>query len=169
MPRPSFPIRYTLLIIALLTYGSTFLTYFLLPRSFRHQATAALLFAFPGVLTRYILAVHLNTRLASFPVGTFTANIFGTALLAAFRVLQSLSPFPVSSNACAILQGLEDGYCGCLTTVSTFVVEIISLKNIWHKLRYGLASWVASQLIVLLIWGVPLWVDSVAKHQTCTF
>lgn len=169
VPRPTFPVRYTLFILAVLTYAATFPAYFLLPRSYRHQATAALLFAFPGALTRYILAVHLNTRVPSFPVGTFVANMFGTALLTAFHVLQSISSHPVSSNSCAILQGLSDGYCGCLTTVSTFAAEIISLKSGRKKLRYILISWTVAQLIILLIFGTSWWVGSVAKHQTCIF
>jgi fluoride ion exporter CrcB/FEX len=83
------------------------------------QVTAALIFSFPGTLTRYLLSTALNPRLKALPLGTLVANISGTALLAAFRVLQSTPSLP-SRNRCDILQGLVDGYCGCLTTVSTF-------------------------------------------------
>ncbi|PPQ94029.1 hypothetical protein CVT25_009877 [Psilocybe cyanescens] len=111
-------IRYGLSCLSLLIYGATFFTYFFLPARYRHQATAALLFAFPGALTRYILSISLNRRIKAFPLGTLTANTLGTALFAAFHVLQS-TPHPPSPNACSILQGLIDGYCGCLTTMAS--------------------------------------------------
>ncbi|KAF8341444.1 uncharacterized protein EI90DRAFT_3143730 [Cantharellus anzutake] len=85
--RSSFPPRQAHApqrIISTLSIASYILTtplYFILSRTFRPQATSALLFAFPGTLTRYILS------------------------------------------------GLGDGYCGCLSTVSTFAIEVRALKR----------------------------------------
>jgi CrcB protein len=128
LPSPSRSVRYCLSVLSILMYAATLPAYFKLSPSYRHQATAALLFAFPGALTRYLLSIQLNPRNKTIPLGTFTANAVGTALLGTFHVLQSTSS-PPSQNACAILQGLADGYCGCLTTISTFAVEVVTLKS----------------------------------------
>ncbi|KAJ6536632.1 CrcB-like protein-domain-containing protein [Mycena sp. CBHHK59/15] len=165
---PSKLLRRSVSALAVCTYFATLPAYFLLPASFRHQATAALLFSFPGTLTRYLLGIALNPIHPTFPLGTFAANAFGTALLGALRVLQSMSAVPASRRACALLQGLADGYCGCLTTISTFAAELAVLKG-WHKWRYGLATWAAGQLLLCCIFGALLWAKDIQRHATCVF
>jgi fluoride exporter len=165
---PSQSIRCVLTSVSILTYAAVFPIYFLLSVDFRHQATAALLFAFPGALTRHVLSIQLNTLLKALPLGTFTANSIGTALLGIFHVLQNKSGHPVSSNACALLQGLSDGFCGCLTTVSTFVVEIHDMK-FCKGFRYALVSWTVGQLLLLVILGPSVWSGAAKKQMTCTF
>ncbi|KAF9567338.1 hypothetical protein CPC08DRAFT_681139 [Agrocybe pediades] len=170
IPRPHFlnrPLRYSLSCLAILTYGATFFTFFFLPSSFRHQATAALIFSFPGALTRYLLSITLNQRSKALPLGTLAANTLGTALLAAFHVLQSIST-PLSPNACALLQGLADGYCGCLTTVSTFAAEVRDFPT-RKAVRYVIVSWVLGQVMMVLILGSSIWTGHAQKHITCSF
>ena len=119
IPRPSLPppsIRYTLSALAVLTYAAAFPAYFRLPVRIRADAAAALLFAFPGALSRYLLSISLNKRLALFPLGTFAANTMGTAVIGAMEALQSVRGAPFSPASCALLKGVADGYCGCLTT-----------------------------------------------------
>lgn len=149
-------------------YGAVFIAFFLLPVSFRHQATSAILFAFPGALTRYILSVHFNPLVKRFPVGTFSANMAGTALLSGFHVLQNNPTRPVSAVACSLLQGLADGYCGCLTTISTFATEVRTLGN-WGGWIYAAVSTSCGQLVVLLILGPSLWANGVSKTIACEF
>ncbi|KIK68076.1 hypothetical protein GYMLUDRAFT_36907 [Collybiopsis luxurians FD-317 M1] len=164
---PTRTLRYAISVISVSMYAATLPAYFLLPNSFRHQATAALLFSFPGTLVRYILSTLLNPLLIGFPLGTFAANSIGTGLIAAFHVIQTIADKPVSPNTCSLLQGLADGFCGCLTTVSTFAVEIRALKG-WERLRYILMSWGAGQILFLIIMG-PSLLSGNAKALTCSF
>lgn len=166
-PQPLPTYRYALSVFALLTYVATFFTYFFLPAKFRHQATAAILFGFPGALIRYFLSIILNQRSEALPLGTLSANTLGTALLAAFHVLQSKNN-PLSPNACSILQGLDDGFCGCLTTVSTFAAEIREFPA-RKAVRYAIVSWVLGQVMMVLIFGISLWTGHADKEITCTF
>jgi len=166
--RPASPLfRHTFTILSVLAYFATFATYFALPADFRHQATAAILFSFPGTLCRYILAMTLTPRFSLFPLGTFVANTLGSALLGAFHILQRTSHLP-SPSACSLLQGLMDGFCGCFTTVSTFAVEVGALRarNAW--LYVGL-SWGVSQLLLLVIIGPSWWHGGIDDNRACSF
>ncbi|KAF9075724.1 CrcB-like protein-domain-containing protein [Rhodocollybia butyracea] len=165
---PTKKVRYAISAMCILFYVAALLAYFLLPTSYRHQATAALLFAFPGTLTRYLLSTLLNPLLIGFPLGTFAANSTGTSLLAAFHVIQSIASHPISPNMCSLVQGLSDGYCGCLTTVSTFAAEIRVLRR-WEQLRYAWMSWGVGQLLILIIMGPSLLSGNVHKQQMCSF
>lgn len=167
-PRPpSRGFRYTLTVASVLAYAATFPAYFYLPADFRHQATAALLFSYPGTLSRYLLSIYLNQRSKYFPLGTFAANAIGTALLGLFHVLQNL-PSSVSPAACSLLQGLGDGYCGCLTTISTFAAEVVALGG-WKPWLYVVISWCMGQLLLLIIMGTSFWAGHVNERMTCTF
>jgi fluoride ion exporter CrcB/FEX len=164
---PGRVVRYGLTITSILIYAAAFPAYFRLPTEFRHEATAALLFSFPGTLTRYLLSLYLNPLMTTMPLGTFIANSLGTALLGTFHVLQN-TPTPVSHNACAVLQGLADGYCGCLTTVSTFAAEVEALTD-WKAWFYALISWSTGQLLLLVILGPSFWAANVREQKTCSF
>ncbi|EPS41462.1 hypothetical protein H072_4647 [Dactylellina haptotyla CBS 200.50] len=94
-------------------------------------------FAPIGTMLRFGASKKFNPMMPTFPVGTFIVNVGGSLLDASFILLQSYSS--VSFVGCEVLQGLEDGLCGCLTTVSTWVVEITSLRR-GHAYVYGSAS-----------------------------
>lgn len=169
-PAPKL-VRHGFVAFSVAVYAVSFAPFFAAPFQFRHEATAAILFSYPGTLVRYVLAMTLTPRFHLFPLGTFAANTFGSALLGAFHILQraSLSRGDlVSPGTCAILQGLSDGFCGCLTTVSTFAVEVGALKtrNAW---LYVLLSWGVSQLLLLLILGPSWWRAGVDDSQVCSF
>ena len=120
----------------------------------RGRATIAICFAPLGCLGRFYLSTWLNGTLESFPVGTFTANFAGSVVLGAAWDLQH---GPVGGVAgCQVWQGMMDGFCGCLTTVSTFVNELAGLSR-KHAYIYGLTSILAAIAVLMAIMGGLRW------------
>lgn len=118
------------------------------------------LFAPWGALLRFWLLKTLNGKIRNFPVGTYTANQVGCLLLAVFTLLLRgrRGSVPIVSNmiGCHILVGLDDGFCGALTTVSTFVVELFGLTT-GHSYGYGVASVASGFACMVLILGSYNW------------
>ncbi|KAK4935106.1 hypothetical protein LTR10_023777 [Elasticomyces elasticus] len=123
----------------------------------RFRAVFPLVFAPPGCLLRFYASKHLNAIIPAFPLGTFVVNIFGTAVLGMAFDLQHAGGIGASSpNACAVLQGIMDGFCGCLTTVSTWVAELNSLRRS-HSWIYGSTSAGTGLAIMVIIMGSMGW------------
>lgn len=125
--------------------------------------TFACIFAPFGALLRFYLSKFLNRKVKNFPLGTFVANFGGSLLLAIFVLLQR-GKLPHHPNkqicthvlGCQVLNGLDDGFCGALTTVSTFIVELSGLNTL-HSYRYGFYSIITSYISMVLILGVFNW------------
>ena len=79
------------------------------------------------------------------PLGTLTANLLGTLIFSLTWDFQhglgldslSSASAPGSNSSpllsplsCQVLTGVQDGFCGALTTVSTLVMEIVSIAGI---------------------------------------
>jgi len=101
---------------------------------------------------------RLTLRLPQFPLGTFVSNLLATALLGSFSLSSSAAIHP-SSLSCQALIGLSDGFCGCLSTVSTFIAEILSLRKKFSYI-YGITTVVAGQITLVLIIGVYYWSEN---------
>ncbi|KAI4267923.1 MAG: hypothetical protein L6R38_008034, partial [Xanthoria sp. 2 TBL-2021] len=90
----------------------------------RGAAIFAIVFAPLGCLSRFYISIMLNSKINSFPLGTFVVNMLGTALEGMFWDLQHSSGSSVGGRGvmgCQVLQGMMDGFCGAATTVSTWV------------------------------------------------
>lgn len=122
----------------------------------RGRIVFSLVFAPLGTFLRFYLSVFLNAKFPSFPLGTFVANVFGTAVLGgAWDIAHAQIGGVVG---CQVLQGIEDGFCGCLTTVSTWVVELSSSRR-KHAYTYGFASVVVAFAVMVAIMGGLRWSD----------
>jgi CrcB protein len=130
----------------------------------RGRAVFALVFAPLGCLGRFYASIYLNGRIASFPVGTFVVNILGTAILGMAYDLQHVPLGGVVG--CQVLQGIEDGFCGCLTTVSTWVSELNSLRR-RNAYRYGAVSVIVALCFLIVIMGSMQWTRGFSALQ-CT-
>ncbi|KAI9793894.1 MAG: hypothetical protein M1816_007146 [Peltula sp. TS41687] len=172
-PPPLFVTCTTPLLLLLLTLSSypTILTLLLVTNHHTYQTSTstlyALLFAPPACLARYYLSRRLNPVFPGFPLGTFAVNVSGTLILGAAWDVQHRTERMVS---CRVLQGVMDGGCGCLTTVSTWVVEIRGLAGAgagagkegrgwgWGKAYgYALASVVAGLVALVAVVGGVKW------------
>ncbi|KAI0182224.1 CrcB-like protein-domain-containing protein [Xylaria flabelliformis] len=137
------------------------------------QMVLALSLAPLGCLLRFALSLRMNSLAVGFPLGTFAANAFGSLVLAVTWDLQRL---PAAGGAesrilggfvsCQVLQGVEDGFCGCATTVSTWILELTALKR-RHAYRYGLVTLAAGLGIFVVVSGSLQWTVGLAQ-PVCT-
>ncbi|KAL2760961.1 hypothetical protein ACRALDRAFT_2094483 [Sodiomyces alcalophilus JCM 7366] len=120
----------------------------------RGDVLFALVFAPLGCLLRFHLAVQLNMRVPTFPVGTLAANVLGTVVLG---MVYDLIYAPVGGVlGCQVLRGIDDGFCGCLTTVSTWIAEMNAVRG-KRAVTYGVVSVSAAFSFLIIIMGGMRW------------
>ena len=127
--------------------------------AWRGQALFACVFAPVGCLARYYMSLVLNPKVPSFPLGTFTCNMFGSAVLGMAYDLQRVSIGGIAGGTivgCQVLQGIQDGLCGALTTVSTWMLELDTLRR-GHAYMYGTSSVVVGLGFMVVIMGSVRW------------
>ncbi len=130
--------------------------------SWREWTISALLDPF-GVFIRYYVSKYWNKKIHGFPLGTFFVNVLASLLLAIFILLQRGKTASKSSTllvtnviTCQVLGALGDGFCGGLSTISTFVVELTTLK-LRYAYRYFIISIITSFIMVLVTLGSYNW------------
>jgi fluoride ion exporter CrcB/FEX len=108
-----------------------------------------------GAITRWQLS-RFNPTIPSFPLGTFLANILATLLYAITIIIQARPGVSIPLLPCAVLYGLDEGFCGCLSTISTFAVELDTLIR-RHAYFYASVSITVGILGMVLVVGIPAW------------
>ncbi|KAF1826927.1 uncharacterized protein K489DRAFT_289261, partial [Dissoconium aciculare CBS 342.82] len=141
--------------------GAVLLAIFPPSEAWRGEVLFALVFAPAGCLLRYYSSSTLNSLVVTFPLGTFAVNMFGSAVEGMAYDVQhvgvGIMGLPGGGRiGCQILQGVMDGFCGSLTTVSTFVAEIRALRR-RHAYTYALVSVLGSLGLMLVIMGSVRW------------
>ena len=138
------------------------------------NVTFALSLAPFGALIRWQLS-RLNPKLSAdtpmriwdvhrWPLGTMTANLLATAAIASSvtamyvgRVQGHASRSAYTKVSCEVLQGLQDGFCGSLSTVSTLIAEIVTMQPRRVAAAYLIACYALSMLLCVLLLGAPWW------------
>ena len=118
--------------------------------AWRGKVMLACVFSPLGTFARFWVSRWLNPRVASFPLGTFAVNVAGTLVLAGVTLGRDLHGF--GGAGCQVLRGVGDGFCGCLTTVSTFVAELVGLR-VGKAYIYGIASVGLGLAIMVVVLG----------------
>jgi CrcB protein len=121
--------------------------------------TVALVFlgAFLGAPLRYLTDRLVQSRHESvFPWGTFTVNVIGCVILGALTGASSALPG-------SILSLVGTGFCGALTTYSTFSYEtlklagkrayFVAIANVLGSIAVGLAAVVVARGVVTALMG----------------
>jgi CrcB protein len=129
--------------------------------TWRGTVLFALIFAPLGCLLRFYVSLKLNGLVPWFPLGTFAVNIFGTGIEGMCYNIQHVGVGVMGRVGggrvgCQVLQGVQDGFCGCLTTVSTLVAEINGLKR-RHAYSYALTSIAVALCLMVVIMGSVRW------------
>ena len=107
-----------------------------------------------GALLRWQLSERLNRLVPDIPPGTLTANIIGGYIVGlALAFFAHREDLPVEWRLLIVT-----GFCGGLTTFSTFSSEIVSLlqQGRFGVAASGIALHVASSLIATFV-GIGTW------------
>ena len=62
----------------------------------------------------------------------------------------------MSTIACAVLYGVDQGFCGCLSTISTFAVELDTLMRL-HAYLYATISIGLGIICMIVLVGISAW------------
>ncbi|MCL7038088.1 hypothetical protein MKW94_005957 [Papaver nudicaule] len=117
----------------------------------------------PGVWIRWLLA-RLNGRglgreglMKWVPFGTLIANVSAASIMAALATVKEV----VNSESWQMITtGIQFGFLGCLSTVSTFAAEYYALsqtKHSWRAHVYAAITILPSFGLGTLIYSLPMW------------
>lgn len=129
-----------------------------------------------GTILRWYLSrwnsLPASKRLPYWPLGTLAANLLATAVIAGVFVGQHVGRVAGLAgggahtvDGCHALHGMQEGFCGCLSTISTFAVELTNLRPRRRAFGYALGSYVIGIAICVLIIGAPWW--SIGMDGSC--
>lgn len=124
----------------------------------RLQLPLAMLLGPIGSICRFYLS-RLNSSFKGFPLGTYLANISATFLLS---ILVIVDRDALNHMSCAWLFAWQNGFCGCLSTISSFILELSASETV-AAYRYWSASIGTGLLCTLVIIGSFTLSHSISK------
>ncbi|KAK5167785.1 uncharacterized protein LTR77_007484 [Saxophila tyrrhenica] len=136
--------------------GAVFLAIWPPANAWRGEVVFALVFAPVGCLLRFYASMKLNGLVPAFPLGTFAVNMLGMCYDIQHVGVGVMGRIGGGMIGCQILNGVQDGFCGCLTTISTWVAEINGLKR-KHGWGYAFGSVLGGFCLMVVIMGSVRW------------
>ncbi|TYG63736.1 hypothetical protein ES288_D06G053600v1 [Gossypium darwinii] len=116
-----------------------------------------------GVWMRWFLA-RLNGRglgksgiLRWLPFGTLITNVSAACIMAGLSTIEKSVNI---KNFDTVANGIQLGFLGCLSTVSTFIAEFNAMresKHPWRAYLYASTTMGISFVLGILIYNVPVW------------
>lgn len=107
-----------------------------------------------GALLRWQLGIKLNSLMPSLPLGTLTANLIGGYIIG--LAVAFFAQAPEISPEWRLL--IVTGFCGGLTTFSTFSAEVVSLlqtgRLVW---ALGAIAMHVTGSLVMTFAGLATW------------
>lgn len=137
------------------------------------KVTFSMLLSPLGAILRWYLSrlnlVQRSKKAPYWPLGTLCANLLATVFVSAAFVAQNVGEanqnrLSVGITACHALYGVQEGFCGCLSTISTFAVELQNIKT-RRAVGYSFGSWLIGLIICVIIVGSPWW--SIGMYGKC--
>jgi len=142
------------ILLVLLTIGSCFGVAYETQHTWIRNIWLSVLFAPFGCISRWLLS-KLNYKMKNtwewLPAGTLTANWVGAILDYCLQTIQiRVAP---GYWGTLIISAVETGFCGCLTTVSTLIAEIVKLAEL---IPFSMRSYVYTSFTFIgaFIWGL---------------
>lgn len=104
-------------------------------------------------------------------LGTYAANLIAVTVLAIVTLVsrgKASRGHPLIRNLlhCQVLTAFANGFCGVLSTVSTFVNEVVSL-GLSHSVYYVFVSILSTFCVMLLIVGLYNWTIGLEERASC--
>jgi len=103
-----------------------------------------------GALLRWQLSIGLNASFPAIPPGTLLSNLIGGYVVGVAIAVFATSTLPLEWRLFVIT-----GFCGGLTTFSTFSAELVTL------LQQGRAMWAVAAASVHLVGSIAMTFDGI--------
>lgn len=162
--RRKISLRFFLTVSTILWVAALVLTVIDVNSTVRRRLWLACVVGPPGVWARWLLA-RLNGQgigrtqyLKWLPFGTLLTNLVASTLEAVLGTVLLASP----EDASLLCNGLQIGLLGCMSTVSTFVTEFVSLHQgpkRWRAYTYFCIMFFCSLCMGLLVYTLPVLTD----------
>ncbi|WP_378177200.1 fluoride efflux transporter CrcB [Aquimarina sp. SS2-1] len=105
-----------------------------------------------GSVARFLISKYINSDTSGIPYGTFTVNVLGSFLIGIILGLSLKNNF-LSQNSVLLL---ATGFCGGLTTFSTFAYENHILIKSGDFISFGIYT-IGSFIIGFLLVFLGMW------------